>query len=311
MQSNFETYFAHLKTLESFDRDSTHKEILRSKFSQDQIVELFQYVYTKYTSFNDELYITIAKKKHYNLLKWMERIEPENFPGYVVNVIEDISVIEYFLKLDYEPNEWAIPNATEFDNCDERIDLFLDYEITLDDEAFQWLAIDDFQESHIPIIHKMAAKRPEWLNSEHGWVFTYRVMHPEEGSIEHLNKILMTSWEDYDYYDSDDEDEIANDSNYQELDEFLERVKPNANTIYICGKNSSLSYIVIKKIFEKAEFTTCQMMSALSVFKEDITENIAMISKSQLSNLFKIAKSRKSKVFRKLDYPELKKSKLN
>jgi hypothetical protein len=144
----------------------------------------------------------------------------------------------------------------------------------------------------------MVEKCPAWLDTEHGWNYKYTLLQRENGdtkNLTYLNYKLMTNWEDYGDYDIDEEDELKDDEEYTQLDELLLTIIPNEETVRICGKNSCLPYHVIKKVFEKCDFSTKKMKKAFEYFKEDIEENHTLSVNHNLSELIQLAESKMKK----------------
>jgi len=285
-----------------------YKAVLYREFSQEDTQLIFILLHIKKIPFDTELFISVAKLRFYTLLKWMEIVEPENCPEEIVDVIiYDINVLKYFLNIGYCPSDWAIANHAESNkDLDERLDLLFQYKETFETyESFQWLFIDNFREENLPILKKMVEICPEWLSTEHGWIYKYTLLRKENGNTintTYLNCKLMISFETYTEYEEDEEEDVNQDSDYIELDSLLEEVEPNEETIRICGKNTSLTYHVIKKVFEKANFNSARMKEALNDFKKYIKDNNS--SNSVIEKCIQLATmyQNRTKLVRKLEY---------
>jgi hypothetical protein len=290
------SFFNQMPTnLKDFDY-RCYNAVYNSRFTDEQIQRLFIQLHMKHVKMNHELFFQVAKNQEYTLLKWMELSQSEKCPSEIVDVITDLNVLKYFLQLGYKPSSWAPINQFERGNnedFDQRLELLLNYPSIIDDyEGLQWLFIDDYSDKHLPIIAKIVERYPDWVDTEHGWNYKYTILqnnNENEDNIIYLNYKLMTSWELYDDYDKDEEDEVEDDDNYTELDELLSTITPNADTVIICGKNSCLPYHVIKKVFEKCEFSNTEMKRAFTQFRKDIDETNSSSVKEDLDSLLAIA----------------------
>ncbi len=281
--------------LSHFDCDC-YFAVYKSRFTDEEIQKLFIQLNMKKVKMNVDLFCKIAKNDDYKLLKWMEIVQSNECPIDIVDYITDLNVLKYFLNLGYKPSSWA--PVKQFDegndeDLDQRLELLLDYPSIVEDyDGLQWLFIDAYRDEHLPIIAKIVERYPDWLDTEHGWNYKYTVLQKENGDQKntiYLNYELMTCWELYDDHDKDEEDEVEDDEEYTKLDELLSTITPDADTVIICGKNSCLPYHVIKKVFEKCDFSTEEMKDAFNQFKEDISENTTFSVRRDLSSLLSIA----------------------
>jgi len=230
----------------------------------------------------------------------MEISQHNKCPSDIIDVITDINCLKYFLNAGYEPSPWAPVNQMEEkDGFEERFELLLNYPSIVENyEGFQWLFIDDFKESHLPILSKMVEKCPAWLDTEHGWNYKYTLLQRKNGhakNLIYLNHKLMTNWEKYEDYDIDEDDKVQEDDEYIELDELLSTITPNEDTVRICGKNTCLPYHAIRKVFEKCDFSSKKMKEAFEDFKNDIDDNFTMSVKEGLSELIVLVESKRNK----------------